>query len=232
MQQLSNKSIVLILTLALFIVGCSTAPKVEEGIAQVAVSSSLQRRYDEAIQLMDAQQYSAAASAFSAIIEENNQLSGPYLNLGLAYWQQALQASTDQELTRQAHIDQAEQALQKAADLDQALSATALMQLGILYRYTGRFEAAKTAYDRAIQLQPDLVNAYKNRAVLCDVFLQDFACAAENYQSYRQRSGSTDEQLNLWIADARRRAGLPSEEEIRAQQVEAASIIEEASDVE
>ena len=229
MNTLLRASKYLLLTvICVFVVACGNNQQAvkpgETVIPQLPVSSTLQRQYDAAVSLLEQQDYTAAVTAFQAIIEQNKQLSGPYLNLGLAYWQQALQTSTDDELKRQAHINEAEAALTKAASMQQALSPLAAMHLGMLYRYTGRFEAAKKAYDQAIAEQPQLAQAYKNRAVLCDIYLQDFTCAANSYQRYRDIENIDDEQLNLWIADARRRAGLPSEEELRAaRQAEAAA---------
>ena len=53
----------------------------------VSVSSSLQAEFKSALVLMKEEKYTEAVQVFKAIIEQEKRLSGPLVNMGIAYTQ-------------------------------------------------------------------------------------------------------------------------------------------------
>jgi tetratricopeptide (TPR) repeat protein len=79
--------------------------------------------------------------------------------------------------------------------------------MGIVYRRTGRFDAAHASYEQALSIHPDYHYARRNLGVLCDLYLADLECALNQYESYVEIV-SDDEQVVIWIADIRIRLGV------------------------
>jgi tetratricopeptide (TPR) repeat protein len=77
-------------------------------------------------------------------------------------------------------------------------------ELGLLYRKEGKFNAARTAYENAIQKHPDYLPARKNLGVLCDLYLHDFNCALEQFEGYLELQPD-DKTVTIWVADVKRR---------------------------
>jgi len=80
----------------------------------------------------------------------------------------------------------------------------ALNELGMLYRRTGKFAAARASYERALSIDPNYHYALRNLGVLCDLYLGDLQCALHTYQSYDELVGN-DAQVKIWIADIQNR---------------------------
>ena len=83
----------------------------------------------------------------------------------------------------------------------------ALNEMGIVYRRTGRFDAARASYERALSVHPGYHYAQRNLGVLCDLYLADLECALRQYESY-VAIVADDEQVVIWIADIRNRLGV------------------------
>ena len=95
------------------------------------------------------------------------------------------------------------------AEIDAALAADpefapALNQSGVLFRKNGNFEAAEAAYMKAVTVSPGYALAHYNLGVLNELYLQRFDIALQHYEQYQDLAGS-DEQVDRWIADLRRR---------------------------
>jgi tetratricopeptide (TPR) repeat protein len=162
-------------------VGCSTAPDRPPGQESVAATLALRDQYYQAIDAMKAGQWDAAITGLESITRENDRLSGPYLNLGIAY------AHTGDGVKAMA-------ALQASIERN-PVDPIAYNQLGILYRQSGQFEQAGNMYEKALQADPACADAHWNLGVLHDLYLQQPAEAQRHYERYRQLT-STDERYS------------------------------------
>jgi tetratricopeptide (TPR) repeat protein len=174
--------------------GCSHAPSREDGAGgSTAQRQKLPGDYEQALSLMRSGDYGAAIPALQQFIEDNPELAGPYVNLGIAYG-------------KIGEADAALAALEKAVALNPA-SAAAQLQLGILYRERGDFQAALKAYDQALAADPDYALAHRNIGILYDLYLQQPAQALTHYKRYLELVNADDKTVNGWIIDLERRSG-------------------------
>ena len=95
------------------------------------------------------------------------------------------------------------------AEIDAALAlnpnhAAALNQQGMLFRRNGKFIEAEAAYLKAVTASPDYALAHYNLGVLNELYLQRLDVALHHFETYQALVGS-DEQVEKWIADLRRR---------------------------
>lgn len=141
---------------------------------------------------MKAGQDSKAEALLLAFTREYPQLAGPHVNLGITYY-------------RSGRLEQAEQALRRALDLNPS-RADAYNHLGIVLRYRGRFEEARAAYEQALKLDANYSYAYLNLGILYDLYLFAPDKALTQYQHYQDLHAGDDQQVDKWIIDLKRRA--------------------------
>jgi tetratricopeptide (TPR) repeat protein len=156
----------------------------------VDVDSDVQEDFSKAIVLLQQNNNEQAAAILKSVIEREKRLPAPYVNLAIAQ-------------NRLGKTKAAELNLISALKID-ITHPVANNELGLLYRKEGKFNAARTAYENAIQKHPDYLPAIKNLGVLCDLYLHDFNCALEQFESYLERQPD-DKTVAIWVADVKRR---------------------------
>ena len=158
------------------------------------VSGSVRDDYEAAVRLLQRQQYQQGIALLLKVTEAVPDAIPPHIDLGIAYGQTG-------------EFDQAEASLKRALVIDPG-HPIANNELGMLYRRTGRFAEARASYEKALELYPTFHYAHRNLAILCDLYLQDFNCALQHYDAYREAVPDDPETVK-WIADVRGRAGGP-----------------------
>jgi Tfp pilus assembly protein PilF len=179
------------------IMGPSVA-RLEDGregfvITEVPTMDEASRRdFDRAVAMLKNQDYGRAIDLLEKVIERSPGVTAPYIDIAIAY-------------QRIGKPELAEEHLQTALTLVPG-HPVACNEYGLLYRKTGRFAEARAIYDKAIERFPDYYPAHKNLGILCDLYLNDPACALEHYEIY-SKARPDDAQVPLWIADVRARLG-------------------------
>lgn len=148
--------------------------------------------FERAVAMLKDRDYNEAIALLEKVIARSPGVTAPHINLAIAYRQ------IDQP-------EKAEQHLKTALGLVPG-HPVASNEYGLLLRKTGRFAEARAIYEKALQAFPDYYPARRNLGILCDLYLNDPACALENYELY-SAAVPTDEQVRIWIADLRARLG-------------------------
>ena len=183
---------VLVLSSLVAASGCVTQPEKSSRIKQenVTVSSDVQESFDQALQLLQAEQYDAAIDVLNTVVEREKRLTAPYINLAMAYREKGDDKMVEENLLKALAIDHAQ--------------PVANNELGILYRKQGRFDDAKKAYTTALSEYPDYLPVIKNLGILCDIYMRDPQCALEQFEKYQQKAPE-DKTIEVWIADLKTR---------------------------
>lgn len=150
------------------------------------------RTFAEAVTLLNQGEFKPAAELLEQVVAATPAVTAPYLDLALAY------AAMEQP-------ERAEASLKKALELVPR-HPVASNQYGLLLRKSGRFAEARQVYEQALESFPEYLPLRRNLGILCDLYLNDPACALEQYQLYGQTLPA-DEQVQIWIADLRLRLG-------------------------
>ena len=156
----------------------------------VSMSDALRTDYDRALALLGADNLEQGIALLETIVESAPGISGPQIDLGIA-------------LHRKGDLEDAEERLLQALELNPE-HPVIHNELGIIYRKTGRFDAARRSYDAALATYPGYHHARRNLGVLCDLYLADPQCALQSYEAYMQTVPG-DEEAAMWIADLRNR---------------------------
>lgn len=159
---------------------------IEESPADAAIRED----YQAALAFLEQERYEQGIELLERIVGQAPDLSGPRIDLGIAYHEKGDLAA-------------AESALGKALEVNPD-HPIAHNELGIIYRKTGRFAEARKSYERALAVYPGFHYARRNLAVLCDLYLADSACALENYDAY-MKTVPEDDEAAIWIADLQNR---------------------------
>jgi Flp pilus assembly protein TadD len=158
----------------------------------VDVDFDVEQDFRKAIILLQQDNNEQAIVVLKTVIEREQRLPAPYVNLAIAY-------------NRLGETKSAEENLISALKLDIG-HPVANNELGLLYRKTGKFNAARTAYQNAITQHPEYSPARKNLGVLCDLYLHDFNCALEQFEYYLELKPD-DKTVAIWVVDVKRRLG-------------------------
>jgi len=157
-----------------------------------SVDEASRKNFERAVALLTDQDYGQAVDLLEKVIEQSPGVTAPYIDIAIAY----------------LHVDRpelAEEHLQTALTLFPG-HPVACNEYGLLFRKAGRFAEARAMYEKAIERFPDYAPAHKNLGILCDLYLNDPACALEQYEIY-STGRPEDAEVKLWIADLRTRLG-------------------------
>ena len=121
--------------------------EINKGIPFLQVDKSVEKDFDNAVSLMQSGNYELAVTILKSVVEREKRLPAPYANLAIAY-----NKLEEKQLAEDNFI--------KALKLDIG-HAEANNGLGMIYRKAGKFKAAKTAYENAIDANPSYLPAKK-----------------------------------------------------------------------
>ncbi len=175
----------IVVLLPLLTGGCATTQGIKTAAAKVEPTADTAILHQQAVSLMQQEKWQDAVTRLETITAQQAALSGPWLNLGIAY-------------TKRGNSEAAEAAFKKSIDVN-AANIEAYNQLGLLYRRTGRLEEARFMYETALKSDPDNSNIHWNLGILHDKYLPDPRKALLHYRQYQQLTGTDDPQLQAWI---------------------------------
>ena len=158
----------------------------------VRVGVGVRGDFQAAIALLDDAQYSEATRLLRTVTEAAPQLAAAHINLAMAYG-------------KLENWELAEASAGRAIELSPR-HPVAHNELGMIRRRQGRFDEARASYETALDIASDFHFARRNLAILCDLFTADVQCALEHYEIYAEAVPS-DDQVGIWVADLRKRAG-------------------------
>ena len=162
-------------------------------ITEISQMDAASRKdFKKAVAMMNDEEYDQAVDLLEKVIEKSPGVAAPRINIAIAC----------------RHIGKLEQAEEhlKAALVLAPEHPLAGNEYGLLCRKTGRFDEARTIYEKVIAGFPDYYPVHKNLGILCDLYLNDLACALKHYEIYN-RAMPEDKQVKMWIADLRARLG-------------------------
>ncbi len=161
---------------------CRAAPPPPRALADFA----------RAVQLVKSGKDDEAELEFQQIATGYPTYPGALVNLGILYRKHGELAKSDQSLHAAVQRD--------------ANDAEGWSELGVTLRQEGKFHEAADAYNHAISANPNFAPAYRNLAIVLDLYLGDTAAALAAMQHY-QELAADDKAVTGWIADLKQRAG-------------------------
>ena len=197
---------------ALLLVACNTTPtkqvqtaptpppadiRVEESIGftiveTAEIDAAVRVDYDRALALIAQGRINDGIAVLETVVEQAPELSAPRIDLAIAYH-------------GRDDFDAAEKHLLQVLKINPQ-HPIALNEIGIVYRKTARFAEARRSYEAALAVYPGYHYARRNLAVLCDLYLADLECAADNYEAYMATVHS-DEEAAMWLRAVKYRLG-------------------------
>jgi Flp pilus assembly protein TadD len=159
---------------------------------QVSVTDDVRADYEAAVRMLEEARYEPAITLLLDVTERAPEVAAAHLALGIAY-------------ARADNLDLAEASLQKALKQNPQHPA-AYNELGLVQRRKGQFAESRASYEAALAQFADFHYAHRNLAILCDLYIGDYACALEQYEAY-SRIVPEDVEAVKWITDLRYRSG-------------------------
>jgi len=187
-----------IVVLSLFLFACADGMvKQDNDVKQIKkttnylhVDPDVELDFKSAIALMAQGNNKQAITVLKTVIDREKRLPAPYVNIAIAY-------------NQLGEAQLAQSYLIQALEIDKN-HAVANNELGLIYRKQGKFDAARTAYQNAIDAHPEYLAAKRNLGVLCDLYIRDFECALKQFEDYLVLKPD-DPDIKIWAAEVRRR---------------------------
>jgi Flp pilus assembly protein TadD len=148
--------------------------------------------FTRAVELARAGKDEEAQLEFQQIAAGYPSYPGALVNLGILY-------------RKHGDLAKSDQSLQAAVQRDPS-DAEGWSELGVTLRMEGKFHEAADAYNKAISVNPQFAPAYRNLAIVLDLYLGDTAAALTAMEHY-QELAANDKAVTGWIADLKQRAG-------------------------
>jgi Flp pilus assembly protein TadD len=148
--------------------------------------------FARAVELARAGKDEEAELEFQQIATGYPAYPGALVNLGILYRKHGDLAKSDQSLHAAVQRD--------------ANDAEGFNELGVTLRMEGKFHEAADAYNQAISVNPQFAPAYRNLAIVLDLYLGDTAAALAAMEHYKELAAD-DKAVTGWIADLKQRAG-------------------------
>lgn len=179
--------------LVFIITGCAQSPYPRPPDYKPDISKSDIKDFGLAINALKSNSASEAEILFKNLADDNPDISGPWLNLGLIYF-------NNNELSK------SKQAANRALELN-ARNPYALNLLGMLASKEGEFKLAHTLYTKAISYKNDYAIAHYNLALLYDIYYQDIKAAISHYNHYLTLIDSNDKRTVDWLEQIKNTRG-------------------------
>ena len=148
--------------------------------------------FARAVELVRGGKDEEAELAFQQIATGYPAYAGALVNLGILY-------------RKHGDLAKSDAALHSAVQRDPG-DAEGFNELGVTLRLEGKFHEAADAYNQAIMVKPDFAPAYRNLAIVLDLYLGDTAAALTAMEHYKELAAD-DKAVAGWIADLKQRAG-------------------------
>jgi tetratricopeptide (TPR) repeat protein len=148
--------------------------------------------FAHALQLLKSGKDEEAEREFQQLASGYPAYPGALVNLGLLY-------------RKHGDLAKSEQSLQAAVQRD-GNDAEGWCELGVTLRLEGKFHEAADAYNHAISVNANFAPAYRNLAIVLDLYLGDTAAALTAMEHYKELAAD-DKAATGWIADLKQRAG-------------------------
>jgi Tfp pilus assembly protein PilF len=156
------------------------------------MDAASRRDFDRAVAMLKDQDYNQAIDLLEKVIEQSPGVTAPYIDIAIAYLRVGKPSLAEEHF--------------KTALMLFPEHPVASNEYGLLCRKTGRLAEARAIYEKAIARFPEYYPLHRNLGILCDLYLNDPACAFEHYEIY-SNARPEDAQVKLWLADSRGRLG-------------------------
>jgi len=133
-----------------------------------------------------------AAEILEEVIKKSPKLASPHINAAFIYMQMG-------------KTDKAEEHFKSALAIIPN-HPVAANEYGLLLRKAGKFKDARKVYEDAISAFPDYLPLHRNLGILCDIYINDQACATREFEIY-SKSMPKDEKVRMWMAELKMRDG-------------------------
>jgi Flp pilus assembly protein TadD len=148
--------------------------------------------FDRAVELVRAGKDEEAEVQFGQLAASYPAYAGALVNLGILY-------------RKHGELDKSDAVLHTAVQREPG-DAEGFNELGVTLRLEGKFHEAADAYNQAILAKPDFAPAYRNLAIVLDLYLGDTAGALTAMEHYKDLAAD-DKAVAGWLADLKQRAG-------------------------